>query len=300
MVRCRGIGVTKEMLPYTPGQVIIGTIESLGSDVKIPFEIGDRVVGFVKQGGNARFVSAEVDHLIKASPTIQNSQAVCLVEDWMTAYRALRVAKNAFKGAAIFGMNVFITDGFSPIGQAVIQLADLEGANIYCCAKKANHGHLRSLSTRTHCYTPEVADWMPDIMEKMDIVIDNTCIDGYASSWQALNDKGILICLATVNTGYSTSMCGALDIDKLLRKFSSMKAKYTMSQTVFLDIRQDFEENQTEFTNDLMYLMFLVEQGKIHPKVGEKVALDDVGDAHRLLANGNNNGTMVCLPWKKC
>jgi len=299
VVKCRGVGVTKDMLPYTPGQVVVGTIEALGSEVKLPFQIGDRVVGFVGHGGNARFVSAEAGNLIKASPNIKNSQAACLVEDWMSAYRALRIAKNAFKGAALFGMNVFITDGFSAIGQAAIHLADLEGANIYCCARRSNHTYIQSLSSRMHVYEPRIEAWMPDIMEKMDIVIDNTCVDGYASSWQALNDNGILVCLATVNMGYSARGCGVLDIDDMLRKFSQMKAKYTMSQTVFLDIRQDLKQNRTEFTRDLMYLMFLVEQGKIHPKVGEKVALDDVGDAQKLLANGKNNGTIVCLPWKK-
>jgi len=300
VVRCRGVGVTKDMLPFTPGQVVIGTIEAIGKEVKLPFKIGDRVVGFVKQGGNARYVSAEVDNLIKASPNIKNSVAACLVEDWMTAYRALRIAKNAFKGAAMFGMNVFITDGFSPVGQAVIQLADLEGANIFCCANKCHHGYLQSLTNRTHCFAPQVENWLPDVVEKMDIVIDNTCVDGYASTWQALNDNGILICLATVNMGYSTRGCGILDIEDMLRKFSALKAKYTMSQTVFFDIREDFEKNRLEFAQDLMYLMFLVEQGKIHPKVGEQVGLDDVVDAQKLIANGKNNGTIVCLPWKKC
>jgi len=300
VVKCRGVGVTKEMLPYTPGQVVVGTIEALGSEVKLPFQIGDRVVGFVGQGGNARFMSTEADNLVKASPNIKNSEAACLVEDWMSAYRALRIAKNVFKGAALFGMNVFITDGFSPIGQAAINLADLEGANIYCCARKSQHKHLKSLSSRIEVFEPHIDKWLPDIMEKMDIVIDNTCVDGYASSWQALNDKGILVCLATAHMGYSTRGCGVIDMDEMLRTYSQMKAKYTMSQTVFLDIRQDFKQNRIEFTRDLMYLMFLVEQGKIHPKVGEKVALDDVGDAQKLLANGKNNGTIVCLPWKKC
>ncbi len=300
MVKCRGVGVTRDMLPYTPGQVVVGTIEALGSEVKLPFQIGDRVVGFVGQGGNARFVSAEADYFIKASPNIKNSEAACLVEDWMTAYRALRIAKNVFQGAALFGMNVFITDGFSSIGQAAIHLADLEGANIYCCAKKSHHSYIQTLSSRMHVFEPHIEAWMPDLMEKMDIAIDNSCLDGYSSSWQALNDKGILVCLATANMSYSISGCGVLDMDEMLRKFSEMKAKYTMSQTVFLDIRQDLIHNRTEFTRDLMYLMFLVEQGKIHPKVGEKVALDDVGNAQKLLANGKNNGTIVCLPWKKC
>ena len=288
------------MLPFTPGQVVIGTVECLGKDVKLPFQIGDRVIGYIDHGGNSRFVSAEADNFIKTSPTIKNSTAACLVEDWMTAYRALRLAKNTFKGAAMFGMNVFITDGLSPVGQAAIQLAELEGANIYCCANEPHHKHLESLSTRMHCYTPEIDAWLPEVMEKMDIVIDNTCVDGYASSWQALNDKGILVCLATINMGYSVRGCGLVNTDEMLRKFSVMKAKYTMSQTVFLDIRQDFQQNRTEFSRDLMYLMFLVEHGKINPKVADKVGLDDVGDAHKLLANGKNNGTIVCLPWKKC
>ena len=298
VARCRGVGVTKAMLPYTPGQVVVGTIEALGSKVKLPFQIGDRVLGFVGQGGNARFVSTEADNLVKASPNIKNSEAACLVEDWMSAYRAIRIAKNLFKGAALFGMHVFITDGFSPIGQAAIQLANLEGANIYCCAKKSKHKHIKSLSQRMHVFEPHIDAWMPDVMEKMDIVIDNTCVDGYASSWQALNDTGVLICLRTAHMGYSKpGGCGVID-DEMLRKFSQMKAKYTMSQTVFLDIHQDMIQNRIQFSRDLMYLMFLVEQGKIHPKIGEKVSLDDVGVAQKLLVNGKNNGTIVCLPWK--
>lgn len=298
MVRCRGVGLTKKMLPYVPGQVVVGTIEALGSEVTQDLKIGDRVLGFVASGANARFVSAEADNFIKASPNIGNSEAACLVEDWMSAYAALRIAKNSFKGAALFGMNVFITDGFSPVGQAAIQLADLEGANIYCCAQKSNHRYLETLSTRLHCFLPQVEDWITDATEKMDIVIDNTCSDGYSFSWQALNDKGILVCLATENMDYSTQICGVVDVDNLLRKVSTMKAKYTMSQTVFLDIRNYFDEHRTDYTHDLMYLMYLFEKGKIHPKVAEKISLGDVSDAHKLLAGGRNNGTLVCLPWK--
>ena len=298
-MRCRGVGLRKDMLPFVPGQVVVGTIESLGSEVKLPFQVGDNVIGLVESGGNSRFLSTDAENLVKASPNIQNSVAACLAEDYMTAYRAFRIARNAFQGAAFFGMNVFITDGISPVGQAAIQLADLEGANIYCCATENHHSYLESLSSRMHCFLPQVQDWLPELLEKMDVVIDNTCADGYNSSWQALNDKGILVCVSTVNMGYSESCCGVLDVEDLLKKFSVMKARYTMSQTVFLDIHQDFDKNRSEFEHDLMYLMYLVEQGKIHPKVGEKVALDDVGAAQKLLANGKNNGTIVCLPWKK-
>ncbi|KAL7453523.1 hypothetical protein ACHAWC_009144 [Mediolabrus comicus] len=272
VLKCRGAGLSQENLPYIPGRVVVGTIESLGSEVKLPFQVGDRVVGFVESGGNSRFLSTDAENLVKASPTIKNSDAACLVEDYMTAYRALRVARNSFKGAALFGMNIFITDGYSPVGQAVIQLANLEGREV----------------------------WLPLVLDKMDIVIDNTCADGYNSSWQALNETGILVCLPAINMGYSETLCGVLDVDNMLRQFSQMKAKYTMSQTVFLDLHQDFDKNREEFARDLMYLMYLSEQGKIKPKVAEKVALDDVGDAQKLIANYKNNGTVVCMPWKKC
>lgn len=300
VLKCRGAGLSQENLPYIPGRVVVGTIESLGSEVKLPFQVGDRVVGLVESGGNSRFLSTDAENLVKASPTIKNSDAACLVEDYMTAYRALRVARNSFKGAALFGMNIFITDGYSPVGQAVIQLANLEGANIYCCAKKSHHSYLKSISRRVNCFSTQREVWLPLVLEKMDIVIDNICADGYNSSWQALNETGILVCLPAINMGYSETLCGVLDVDNMLRQFSQMKAKYTMSQTVFLDLHQDFDKNREEFARDLMYLMYLSEQGKIKPKVAEKVALDDVGDAQKLIANYKNNGTVVCMPWKKC
>lgn len=45
------------------------------------------------------------------------------------------------------------------------------------------------------------------------------------------------------------------------------------------------------------YLMFLLERGDIKPKVSERVPLNGVPDAQRLVQSGRANGTLVCVPW---
>jgi len=44
-------------------------------------------------------------------------------------------------------------------------------------------------------------------------------------------------------------------------------------------------------------LLFLCEKGDIKPKIAERVSLDDVPDAQRLMQVGKANGTVVCVPW---
>jgi len=66
---------------------------------------------------------------------------------------------------------------------------------------------------------------------------------------------------------------------------------------MFLNTETIYDEDVEQYQQDLRYLMFLLEQGSIKPKVAELVSLSDVGDAQRLMESGKANGTVVCTPW---
>ena len=70
-----------------------------------------------------------------------------------------------------------------------------------------------------------------------------------------------------------------------------------MSQTYFLNTATTFDDDTEQYKQDLKYLMFLCERGDIKPKIAERVSLDDVPDAQRLMQLGKANGTVVCVPW---
>jgi NADPH:quinone reductase-like Zn-dependent oxidoreductase len=70
-----------------------------------------------------------------------------------------------------------------------------------------------------------------------------------------------------------------------------------MTQTSFLNTVDTYDDDNEQYKQDLRYLMFLLERGDIKPKVAERVSLDDVPDAQRLMQSGRANGTVVCVPW---
>ena len=127
-MNCNGHGLTKAMLPYVPGYEIVGTIQYLGEEVKSDggFRRGDRVAGIsLFGGGNSRFISIDASRLTKISNNIKSTNAVCLLHDYMAALKTLRLARK--NGSPFTGLNILITNGFAPVGQAIITLAGKKG-----------------------------------------------------------------------------------------------------------------------------------------------------------------------------
>lgn len=297
---CKGVGLTKEMLPFVPGHEIIGTVQYLGDKAKIggKFRDGDRVAGVsVTGGGNSRFISLPATRLTKISTEVQSSEAVCMIHDYMGALRALRLARKG--GSPFTGKSILVTDGFAAMGQAIINLANLEGAEIYCCAQESKHAYLASMGVK--CFDKNPANWLPKAQGTFDVVIDNSCIDSYSSSWYALKDKGKLICLGPLykieHDDMTHSGCGMIEVAELQQQWAQVKAKHFMSQTIFLNTEKLYDSDEEQFQQDLRYLMFLLERGTIKPKIAELVSLSDVPDAQRLMESGKANGTVVCTPW---
>lgn len=115
---------------------MVGTIHSLGDGIKPDgiLQIGDRVAALTQGGGNARFISIPASNVILLPPTATNENVICLVSNYMTAYQALKLAKMKKDGAPLTNMNVLITGGSGPIGQALIDLATREGAIVHTTA----------------------------------------------------------------------------------------------------------------------------------------------------------------------
>lgn len=297
---CKGVGLTKEMLPFVPGHEVIGTIQHLGDRAKIggKFRDGDRVAALsTTGGGNSRFISLPATRLAKISTEVQSSEAVCMIHDYMGALRALRLAKR--DGSPFTGKSILVTDGFSAMGQAVVTLANMEGAEIYCCAHESKHAYLASMGVK--CLDKNPANWLPKAQGTFDVVIDNSCIDAYSSSWYALKDKGKLICLGPLykieQEDLTHGACGIIEVAELQQKWAQIKAKFIMSQTIFLNTETIYDNDEEQFQQDLRYLIFLLERGIIKPRIAELVSLSDVPDAQRLMESGKANGTVVCSPW---
>ena len=286
-----------------PGCEVVGTISNLGNQAKREgYRVGDRVVGMNRIGGGNGYYAKF--HMDSVSPIISNkieaADAVCLVDVYMTAYQALRCGKRG--GTPLTEANILITDGYSPVGQAAVQLALLEGANVYVTVVETHQEeHMRSLGAKCLPYSPN--KWLHKIKGKMDLVIDNTCLDSYDSSWKALSATGTLVVTGITSLynflDYDDVGCGCDafgDFRDYQAKWASMKAKYIMSQTKFNDLYESFKNDPKQYSQELKYLCFLVESGTLKPKIAERVSIEEIPDAQRYLETGKVNGTIVCLP----
>mmetsp|Transcript_13182 Transcript_13182/g.28825 ORF Transcript_13182/g.28825 Transcript_13182/m.28825 type:complete len:365 (+) Transcript_13182:1419-2513(+) len=297
----RGIGMDKAPFPVIPGCETVGTITALGKIAKSRgYRTGDRVVAFNRHGGgNAKYAKFDVSCITSIPESVDGIDAVCLVDVYMTAYQALRIAKK--NGTPLTDSYVLITDGYSPVGQAAIELAKLEGAHVFVTTTESRQdAYMQTLGVK--CLPLSPSKWLPKIKGKMDVVIDNTCFDSYDSSWKALSAKGVLVCTAMTSIYSFNDLgqncgCGAFgDMREIEARWATLKAKYMMSQTKVYDSWENFTSDPQTYQQELKYLIFLLESGRIKPKIAERVSIEEVPDAQRYLETGKANGNIVCLP----
>ena len=64
----------------------------------------------------------------------------------------------------------------------------------------------------------------------------------------------------------------------------------------FVSITTLRKQHPDWFVADLTVLLGLLGSGKIHPRVAERLRLDEVADAHRHLEAGQLEGKLVLMP----
>ena len=159
--------------------------------------------------------------------------------------------------------------------------------------------------------------------DTMHVVIDNACVDGYSSSWDAITYKGVLIALPS-DMYDDTKLFGVYDVEDIRRKLHFKKAKFFMYRTIALDMEEEYKldttwekstgivdklknrlfsgkEGRAMYMQDFQHLAFMHEEGEINVKAGEKITLQAVDSAQKLFKRESasvQEGTVVCFPWK--
>ena len=276
-----------------PGLFAVGTIRSLGPTVSsYAYRRSDRVaVVLPKGGGNARYVSVPTSNLIKLGDDDTRPDIVCLVGSYMTAYQCLKLAKK--DGLPLTNRSILVIGGSTPVGQAMVELARREGAHVYTTAHRMHEEHLRRLGATWFPNKPK--RWLPHLEGRMDAVIDMLCVDGYESSYRALNPDGRLICTggpssmldpdSTLHVGRENSMT-----DEVSNWWSGVKARHLWSRAVFYDVFESYEADRKGFAHELSYLVCQLKRGEIKPKVAGRVCLNQVPKAQKLVERGLPNG----------
>lgn len=273
-------------LPFVMGYDVVGEIDQLGPDVS-RFKIGDRVADMTVVGSDAMFRILRAEDLTAVPPEVDPAEAATLILSWTTAYQLLHRSAEVRPGERIL-----VHGAGGAVGQALLSLAKIAGIETWGAAHGKHAGLIRDLGATPIDYERE--DFTRVLPGGFDVVFDGIGEDGYRRSFAALKSGGLLVAI-----GYSA---GAEAKHGMTAALASIARMYVWGwvpggkRTRFYSINVMRARHPNWFKQDLACLFELLKEGRIKPKVAERIAFDQVAEAHRRLETGGLEGKLVLCP----
>lgn len=273
-------------LPFVMGYDVVGEIDQIGPGVS-GFAIGERVADMTVVGSNATYRTLKAKDLTEVPSDVDQAEAATLILSWTTAYQMLHRAARV-----VSGQRILVHGAGGAVGQALLSLARLARVETWGGAHGKYAALIRELGATPIDYDRE--DFTHALPGGFDVVFDGIGEDGYRRSFAALKPGGLLIAI-----GYSA---GAEAGQGMLHALSIIARLYLWGlmprgkRTRFYSINVMRARHPDWFKQDLAHLFELLKEGRIRPKVAERISFDEVPDAHRRLEAGGLEGKLVLCP----
>jgi NADPH:quinone reductase-like Zn-dependent oxidoreductase len=205
----------------------------------------------------------------------------------MIAYQLLHRDAHVKKG-----QKLLVIGAGGAVGQALVVLGGLAGCAVWGTSHLRHAPLLRTLGA-----TPvdsDQADFAGVVPGGFDVVFDGIGEDGFSRAWRAVGPQGRLSAYgfsAGVTSKAPMAMIG-LWMAKLWwwNTFSGPRSASFVSITALRKQHPDW------FRPDLAVLLGMLGRGEIKPRVGERIGLDGIADAHARLERGGLEGKIVLVP----
>jgi NADPH:quinone reductase-like Zn-dependent oxidoreductase len=296
-----GLPAYKTVFPHILGSDIAGVVESSGSEVqgfppgtavivspswgcfKCSFCLSGkdnqcadfRIVGasLNLDGGYAEYVRVPVQHLLKAPRNLSFEESASFPLTFLTAWHMV-----ISRGELQPGQTILVIGGSSGIGSAAIQISRLAGARVIATvgspekfekAKKMGADFVLNHETEpVHAKVKELTHG-----DGVDLVFEHIGPKTWKESIASLKKGGkLVICGST--TGPATE----LDLRFVFSRHLSILGSSLGTRA------------------ELMTLINLMEEKKLHPVVDRTFPLKEAGRAHELLESRKLFGKLVLIP----
>ncbi|KAL3925865.1 MAG: hypothetical protein SGILL_000114 [Bacillariaceae sp.] len=142
----RGEWPTVSLDPFViPGVALVGRVDGgfgkkkrrsgrASFSFSSPIQPGDTVLSLMPTGANARYICLPKPQLVKVPPRVDCDEAVCLTENYLTAFQVLHTGQKGavrYKDCSLEGRSILILGGYSALGRALIDVSITGGAQ-YC------------------------------------------------------------------------------------------------------------------------------------------------------------------------
>ncbi|MBW4491078.1 MAG: NAD(P)-dependent alcohol dehydrogenase [Trichocoleus desertorum ATA4-8-CV12] len=260
--------LTGKQFPQRTGFDFSGVIVAIGDQVN-NHQVGEEVFGYIEDlvgGAAAEFLAVKQDWIATKPAGITHAEAAAMPCTYLTALQALRD-----KAKLQRGQKILIYGASGGVGTAAIQIAKHLGAVVTAVSSSKNQAYCAALAAdKTLAY--DQGDVFEETQEKFDVFFQVHVLSGnlYSQACKLLKREGVFV---TIEPNPLLGLQGV--IRKLLGqpRLESLLVK----------------SNQ----QDLEAIAKLTEQGALRPQVLQKLPLNDIAKAHKLIEEQHSRGKIV-------
>jgi NADPH:quinone reductase-like Zn-dependent oxidoreductase len=286
--------------PCVVGYEVAGEVESVGAGVD-DFKPGDRVLAGTRFNGHAELVSVPANQVYPLSKKLSFEQGAAVPVNYATAYAALVIM-----GGLKQGERALIHAAAGGVGICAIQVAKLQGAEIFGTASGSKHDAIREQGV-DHAIDYREQDFEAEVMritagEGVDVAIDAIGPTSFRKSYRALRPGGRLVMYGAseLATGEKRDMRAVL---KGLARMPGATMPWWKSMAIMNENKGVFGLNMLKWWDTEGSLDRAIEplregldKGRIVPVVADAFPFDRAADAHRFIAERRNVGKVVLVP----
>ncbi|NNC95180.1 MAG: zinc-binding dehydrogenase [Chitinophagales bacterium] len=278
-------------LPAVIGYDVVGTIESIGKNVK-NLNIGDRAMALTTFGGYAEFAVANKGSAVKIDDHAPAGEALALGAQYCTAYycaeELIRLRKDD---------HVLIHAAAGGVGIALVQIAKMHGCKIFGTAGSAKKLEFLESIGVDHPINYKESDFedvIIDIVGKrgLDVVFDSIGGETFRKGYSLLCSGGRIVLFGSAEiTGRNKTE--QLEFSKdygSIHPAQLMMASKAIIGVFILTVFQDKPKLATEI---LQTVFKLYTEGKFKPVVDRSFSFDQIAEAHIYLESRKSIGKVL-------
>jgi NADPH:quinone reductase-like Zn-dependent oxidoreductase len=277
--------------PFTPGYEVSGIIHALGSDVE-GFQVGQRVVGMMRTGGQATHVVTEVSRVIPIPDEMTLEAAASMPVTYITAHHMLHHLGNLKPTDS-----VLIHGGGGGVGTAALQLCKWAGVKkVWSTASSAKAEIIQSYgATAIDRHNEDFVDLIKKATDGkgVDHILDPIGGDHLKRSLSVLAHGGKLYTYGMSSAAPSSkrSLLKAFSAFRKRPRFDPMKMM-SRNQGIF-GVHMGTWPDEAVMTEQMERIVNGIKQGVLDPIIDSVFDARDVAKAHQHIHDGKNIGKVL-------
>jgi NADPH:quinone reductase-like Zn-dependent oxidoreductase len=277
--------------PFTPGYEVSGVIHSMGKDVQ-GFEIGQRVVGLMRTGGQASHVVADASRTLPIPDEISLEAAASMPVTYITAHHMLHHLGNLKQTDS-----VLIHGGGGGVGTAALQLCKWAGVSkVWSTASAAKSDIIESYgATAIDRHNEDFVEIIRSATKKrgVDHILDPIGGGHLKRSLSVLAQGGKLYTYGMSSAAPSSkrSLWKALKALRSRPKFDPM-LMMSRNQGVF-GIHMGTWNDEDVMQEQMQNILKGIKEGALTPIIDSIYDAKDVASAHQHIHDGKNIGKVL-------